>query len=335
MRDLIAVRGRGSRAAASLTLAMVVGAGALGAGGAQASAAPPPADTAVTAATPVVAFPQVQRFNRGVDVQAVQYLLQAAGHPGVTADGVFGPGTQTAVEDFQTAHGLEPDGKVGPLTWGELTSDVASGSNASAVRAVQVLLNKKRGAGLQVDGMFGPGTRAAVTAFQSHARLAPTGVVDAATWKALAWHYAKPSTTNICDQDPDGNTDANWGTGSSIGQFEAAARQFATTGQGKVPFGDISHEHGGDIAGHVSHELGVDIDVWPIRTDGAQCSAGRITWESPTYDRAATRRLVQAIRETAPGDRVALIFFNDPVLISEGLTTRYDNHDNHLHVRYR
>jgi hypothetical protein len=31
---------------------------------------------------------------------------------------------------------------------------------------------------------------------------------------------------------------------------------------------------------------------------------------------------------------VRLIFFNDPTLIAEGLTTRYDNHDNHLHVRY-
>jgi hypothetical protein len=31
---------------------------------------------------------------------------------------------------------------------------------------------------------------------------------------------------------------------------------------------------------------------------------------------------------------VKLIFFNDPTLIAEGLTTHWDNHDNHLHVRY-
>ena len=29
-----------------------------------------------------------------------------------------------------------------------------------------------------------------------------------------------------------------------------------------------------------------------------------------------------------------LIYFNDPVLISEGLTTWYTGHDDHLHVRY-
>ncbi len=75
------------------------------------------------------------------------------------------------------------------------------------------------------------------------------------------------------------------------------------------------------------------MDIWPIRTDSAQCTAGRITWQSATYDRAATRELVKAIRAAAPG-HVKLVFFNDPTLISEGLTTSYANHDNHLHVRY-
>ena len=29
-----------------------------------------------------------------------------------------------------------------------------------------------------------------------------------------------------------------------------------------------------------------------------------------------------------------LIYFNDPVLIREGLTTWYAGHDDHLHIRY-
>lgn len=29
-----------------------------------------------------------------------------------------------------------------------------------------------------------------------------------------------------------------------------------------------------------------------------------------------------------------LIYFNDPVLIREGLTTWYTGHDDHLHIRY-
>ena len=43
--------------------------------------------------------------------------------------------------------------------------------------------------------------------------------------------------------------------------------------------------------------------------------------------------LIKAIRAAAPG-HVKLVFFNDPVLISEGLTTHLDNHDNHFHVRF-
>ena len=39
------------------------------------------------------------------------------------------------------------------------------------------------------------------------------------------------------------------------------------------------------------------------------------------------------IRAAAPG-HVKLIYFNDPVLIREGLTTWFSGHDDHLHIRY-
>lgn len=125
----------------------------------------------------------------------------------------------------------------------------------------------------------------------------------------------------------------NWATAAAIGQLEQAMRVFAGTGNGPVPLGDIGFEHGGTIAGHASHQVGMDVDIWPVRTDSAQCTASRITWQSSTYDRAATRQLVKEIRAAAPG-HIRLIFFNDPTLINEGLTTSLANHDNHLHVRY-
>jgi hypothetical protein len=40
-----------------------------------------------------------------------------------------------------------------------------------------------------------------------------------------------------------------------------------------------------------------------------------------------------AVRAAAPG-HVKYIWFNDPTLISEGLTQNWPAHDNHLHVRY-
>src|SRR5262245_11187740 len=277
-------------------------------------------------------FHTQSRGNRGVDVQAVQYLLQARGYS-LSADGNFGSGTDATVRAFQAKAGLSQDGIVGPNTWGALVVTVQQGSTGPAVRALQVELNKKRRLSLAVDGVFGPATRSAVVSFQSHAGIAADGIVGGTTWRNLVWHYAYPSLANICDQDPDGNGTANWGTGPSIGQLEAAAASFAGTGQGQVPLGDVSFEHGGDIPGHATHETGEDVDIWPIRTDSAQCTASRITWQSSTYDRAATRQLIQAIRATASG-QVSSILFNDPVLINEGLTTFYVNHDNHLHINY-
>ena len=49
--------------------------------------------------------------DRGSDVAELQAKL------GITADGRFGVGTETAVEQFQAAHNLTPDGVVGPKTW--------------------------------------------------------------------------------------------------------------------------------------------------------------------------------------------------------------------------
>lgn len=280
-------------------------------------------------------FPTQSLDNRGSDVTAIQYLLQAQGQ-NVTADGVFAASTDTAVRAFQTSKGLGVDGIVGPLTWGALATTVREGDSGPAVKAVQSLLNAKRGSGLPVDGVFSAATRSAVTTFQSHAGISADGVVGPVTWKNLAWHYERPdfAAANMCDQDPDGNgTAANWATAAAIAQLEAATTAYAAAGNGQVPMGDSGFEHGGTIPGHASHDQGLDIDIWPIRTDDAQCTAGRITWQSATYDRAATRELVNAVRAAAPG-HVKFILFNDPTLIDEGLTTHYDNHDNHLHVRY-
>ena len=42
------------------------------------------------------------------------------------------------------------------------------------------------------------------------------------------------------------------------------------------------------------------------------------------------------IRFNASPGHIKVILFNDPQLISEGLTVQLSpNHDNHLHVRYR
>ena len=115
-------------------------------------------------------WPLVQQGSTGEDVRTVQYLLTAQGHP-TGVDGDFGPLTKTAVEAFQSSRGLGADGIVGPQTWPQLIIQVQQGSNGDAVRAVQSQIHSRGdGAGLAIDGIFGPGTNDAVQAFQTAAR---------------------------------------------------------------------------------------------------------------------------------------------------------------------
>jgi len=55
--------------------------------------------------------PTLQRGSRGDPVKAVQAKLA------LTADGIFGPGTEAAVRAFQRSKNVVPDGIVGPKTW--------------------------------------------------------------------------------------------------------------------------------------------------------------------------------------------------------------------------
>jgi peptidoglycan hydrolase-like protein with peptidoglycan-binding domain len=58
----------------------------------------------------------LHKGNRGWDVAALQFRLLKHGYPPGGVDGVFGPGTQSAVTSFQSANGLSADGVVGPQT---------------------------------------------------------------------------------------------------------------------------------------------------------------------------------------------------------------------------
>jgi peptidoglycan hydrolase-like protein with peptidoglycan-binding domain len=119
-------------------------------------------------------------------VAAIQYLLLAEGYS-LTADGIFGPQTSTAVRSFQTAKGLASDGIVGPNTWTALTQGhmVQQGSSGDAVRAVQHILSNAYGYAIAVDGIFGPDTRTAVRAFQESHGLSVDGIVGPNTWRTL------------------------------------------------------------------------------------------------------------------------------------------------------
>ena len=65
-------------------------------------------------------WPTLKLYSKGEWVVVLQSLLNAKGNYGLEVDGEFGVFTYSAVNKYQTAHGLERDGIVGEKTWGEL-----------------------------------------------------------------------------------------------------------------------------------------------------------------------------------------------------------------------
>ena len=111
-------------------------------------------------------FPTLRHGDRNAAVRVLQYLLNDRGVT-VTVDGIFGPKTETAVKSFQADSDLKQDGIVGEQTWSRLIRTLQDGSSGSAVKAVQVILSRKVVPSVDVDGVFGPRTKAAVKSFQA------------------------------------------------------------------------------------------------------------------------------------------------------------------------
>ena len=76
-------------------------------------------------------------------VRSAQLGLVEAGQP-LSADGRFGSGTAKAVRAFQTGHGLEASGVVGPKTWRGLISHI-EGARAGLAERETSTLQKFRG----------------------------------------------------------------------------------------------------------------------------------------------------------------------------------------------
>lgn len=309
----------------------------------------------VTGIAPAAAFSQavwpVQSVgDRGSDVATIQSLLRqhllpapppVTGRARVwginpvvpTVDGLYGETTRIAVRSFQFRSGLAQSGIVDAPTWTRLVVPIGPGATGEAVAALQRLLREKLAATtVPIDGLYGAATVAAVKAFQAHAGLAQTGSMDVTSWRNLAWHFELPrfSSSALCDFSV-GNGPANWGTAEMTAVLEAVGAAMVGAGYGRVAIGDVGFEHGGDIPGHITHEVGLDADIRPMRKANDQCSSPS-RWHLTTYDREATRALILAIRAAAPG-HLKVILFNDPVLIAEGLTVYRSAHDDHLHVR--
>ena len=189
-------------------------------GGVAAGTAPSAATTAAPAAlaAPTGSVVGLRLGMSGAKVRQLQLAIVATGlYLAGGADGTFGPSTRRGVTLVQRVNGLPETGVVDAATarvlglTGSASSPSATpapagtvvqlGASGAAVKRVQQLLIK---AGVTVvggaDGVFGPQTRRAVSAFQRLHRLPQTGTVDAATdaalVKASSGTVAAPSTSS-------------------------------------------------------------------------------------------------------------------------------------------
>ena len=80
---------------------------------------------------------------------------------------------------------------------------------------------------------------------------------------------------------------------------------------------------------HKSHQLGVDVDVRPMRKDGENAP---VTITDSQFDRDSTTEQIKLWWRLAPTQAV---FFNDQSVIDAGLSRFVNGHHNHFHVRLR
>ena len=136
-------------------------------------------------------------------------------------NGIFGVRTEAAVKRFQNIFNLAQDGIVGKATWyriknvyngvkrlAELTAEnltfdevspiypslLKEGMSGDYRKTLQYYLNiisyfDPQIPGIDVDGIFGPKTKAAVIAFQEMFGLSPDGIVGRDTWRVLSKAY--------------------------------------------------------------------------------------------------------------------------------------------------
>jgi tetratricopeptide (TPR) repeat protein len=91
--------------------------------------------------------------------------------------------------------------------------------------------------------------------------------------------------------------------------------------------GDISRQGGGSFQPHVAnHQDGREVDIWPMTNNDTHEPTNVF---APNYSRDKTRELVRLIQQTNPN---AVVYFDDPQFVAQGLTHGGLDHYNYMHI---
>lgn len=217
----------------------------------------------------------LRRGSSGPNVVVLQVALNriAQNYPAIpkiaTVDGIFGSRTEASVRTFQQIFDLSPDGIVGPATWyaivrlytavtslSELRSQgqqyyainwaapgaLQVGDAGDKVRHLQYMLSVLSAyisdiPPVDIDGIYGNRTRAAVLAAQRRFTLPETGVVDATTWDEIYDQFSGIETTTLRNRELFPN---NSGAVDSANAMEVSALRRSANGQNRVAYSRTS-----------------------------------------------------------------------------------------------
>lgn len=139
-------------------------------------------------------------------LRAVQDRLHVQGAYAGAVDGNWGQDSQNALQQFQQSHGLQSSGQINAATAQALGLDPAQLLQLAAappppqpvplgpevIRNIQGRLSQLGYYQGGVDGQWGPGTQAAVTALQQSRGIQPTGQLNPATVSAMGLDPRNP-----------------------------------------------------------------------------------------------------------------------------------------------
>jgi hypothetical protein len=107
-----------------------------------------------------------------------------------------------------------------------------------------------------------------------------------------------------------------------------AAFRAANPDAPRVVVGDLSFRGGGPMEQHVSHQNGLDVDVYYPRLDGLLRAPG----SSRQVDREHAQDLVD--RFVAAGARFVFVGYSTRLRGPSRVVVPYPNHEDHMHVRF-
>ena len=107
-----------------------------------------------------------------------------------------------------------------------------------------------------------------------------------------------------------------------------AAYRAAHPAAPRVVVGDISFRHGRTMEQHVSHQNGLDVDVYYPRLDRRL--------RAPLSPSQIDRRLAQDLldRFVAAGAKIVFVGYSTDLRGPDGVVVPYPRHENHMHVRF-